>query len=67
MHIRIIVEVEDEIPISYLHEFTVFLKKFRYVKDAYWERVPDDGANNFNAKGFGENYGHELQEGKKAL
>ncbi len=41
MRARIVVEMDEKTPIEYLNEFTAWLRKFRFVEEAYFEVVQD--------------------------
>ena len=41
MRTRIVVEMDENAPIEYINEFTAWLRKFRFVKEAYFEVVQD--------------------------
>ena len=41
MRARIILEIDENAPLEYINEFTSWLRKFRYVKEAHFEVVQD--------------------------
>lgn len=53
MRTRIILEIEENAPLEYINEFTTWLGKFRYVKEARFEVVQDveEERNELNAIG----------------
>jgi len=41
MRARIVLEIDENAPLEYINEFTAWLRKFRFVKEAYFEVVQD--------------------------
>ena len=41
MRARIVLEIDKNAPLEYINEFTSWLRKFRFVKEAYFEVVQD--------------------------
>ena len=41
MRARIVLEIDKNAPLEYINEFTSWLRKFRYVEEAYFEVVHD--------------------------
>lgn len=41
MRARIVLEIDENAPIEYINEFTAWLRKFRFVEEAYFEVVQD--------------------------
>ena len=41
MRAHIVLEIDENAPLEYINEFTTWLRKFRYVEEAYFEVVQD--------------------------
>lgn len=54
MRARIVLEMDEKTPLGYLNEFTTWLRKFRFVKEAHFEVVDDVAKEWEDNKGIGE-------------
>ena len=59
MRARIVLEIDENAPLEYINEFTTWLRKFRFVKEAYFEVVQDVEAEREELKAACEGIGSE--------